>query len=77
MDNNIFFGKKNIKLSLLFPKTQFKKDIKINNVKPLHNAKKNDLTFFDSIKYKNLALKTKASICIRTIRKPPPFEKQQ
>ncbi len=66
MDNNIFFGKKNIKLSLLFPKTQFKKDIKINNVKPLHNAKKNDLTFFDSIKYKNLALKTKASICITT-----------
>ena len=32
----------------------------------LHSAKKNDLTFFDSLKYKSIAQNTKASICITT-----------
>ena len=33
-------------------------------MKPLHIAQKNDITFFDSQKYKDIAFKTKASACI-------------
>ena len=64
MNENVFFKKKNVKISRLFPKTKFKKDFIIKNVKSLHSAKKNDLTFFDNIRYKDLALKTKASACL-------------
>ena len=32
----------------------------------MHSAKKNDLTFFDSIKYREDAIKTKASACLTT-----------
>ena len=35
----------------------------MNDVKPLHLANK-DLTFFESVKYKELALKTNAGICL-------------
>ena len=61
-----FFKKKKIKLNKLFPKQNFKRETFLNNVKSLKFAKKNDLTFFDSIKYKELALNTKASFCITT-----------
>ena len=64
MIKNIFFKKKNIKISQLFPKTSFTKDFIINDIKPLHKAYKNELTFFDSIKYKDIASKTKAAACI-------------
>jgi len=66
MQKNIFFKKKNINIKNLFPKTNFKKDFIVNNICPLNKAKNNDLTFFDSIKYKSLALKTKAGACITT-----------
>ena len=36
----------------------------MNDVKPLHLANKKDLTFFESVKYKELALKTNAGICL-------------
>ena len=36
----------------------------IHNIKDLNNANKNDLTFFHSKKYSELALKTKASYCV-------------
>jgi UDP-3-O-[3-hydroxymyristoyl] glucosamine N-acyltransferase len=63
----IFFRKKNFySLQFLFPNLKFKKNLKISEVKTLSNSKKNDLTFFDSIKYKNDALSTKASYCITT-----------
>ena len=61
-----FFTKKNQKINKLFPKKNFKKNFEISHVRPLDKAEKNDLTFFDSIKYSKLALKTKASICITT-----------
>ena len=43
-----------------------KKNFIINDVKPLYLAKKDDLTFFDSIKYKSDISKTKALVCITT-----------
>ena len=66
MQKNIFFKKKNINIKNLFPKINFKKNFIVNDICPLNNAKKNDLTFFDSIKYKSLALNTKAGACITT-----------
>ena len=38
----------------------------INDIKDLFAAEKNDLTFFHSNKYKNIAKNTKASFCITT-----------
>ena len=62
---SIFFFKKNkIQIKKIFK--NLKKNFIINSVKSLDKAKKNDLTFFDSIKYKTLATKTKASACITT-----------
>jgi len=39
-------------------------DFKIYGVESLDNASKNDMTFLNSSKYKNLSLKTKAAVCI-------------
>ena len=64
MSNVFFFKKKNIKLNHLFPKKKFKKNIIINDIKPLHSAKKSDITFFDSVAYKDLASKISAKVCI-------------
>jgi len=66
MKKNIFFKKKNIKLSNLFPQFNSKIDFIVNDIKPLHLAKKNDLTFFESLKYKSIAINTKGSACITT-----------
>ena len=56
MRENIFFRKKNIKLSKLFSNIDISSDFLINDIKPLHLAKKKDLTFFDSLKYKQSAI---------------------
>ena len=64
MSSNFFFKKKNCKLSKIFNKEKIKNDFTLNDVKPLHLASKKDLTFFDSVKYKELALKTNAGICL-------------
>ena len=64
MESNIFFEKKKIKLGQLFSKIKLKENFFIKDVKPLHIAQKNDITFFDSQKYKDIAYKTKASACI-------------
>ena len=66
MKSVFFFKKKKYLLNNLFPKKKFNKNIKLNNVKSLILAKKNDLTFFDNIKYKDTAKITKASACITT-----------
>ena len=66
MSSNFFFQKKNIKISKAFIHINFKKNFLIKDVRPLHLAKESDLTFFDSIKYKNDAMKTKAGACITT-----------
>ena len=65
MTNNFFFEKKKIKLKNLFPKIDTQ-DFLINSIKPLEIAENNDLTFFDSMKYKSDALNTKARVCITT-----------
>ena len=67
MPSNIFFKKKGpYFIRELFPKNTLKKNIKIVDIKTLDNAKKNDLTFFDSTKYSVFAKLTKASYCITT-----------
>ena len=66
MSSNIFFKRKNIKVNKIFQKINFIKNFTINDVKPLHTAKINDITFLDTTKYKSAANLTKASICITT-----------
>lgn len=61
-----FFKKKTHFIKDLFPNLITKKNIKINDINTLDKSKKNDLTFFDSIKYKKDAIKTKASFCLTT-----------
>ncbi len=62
----MFFKKKKIKLKKIYPDLKIKNDFFINEVRPLQHAKKNDLTFFDSIKYKIEANSTKSKVCITT-----------
>jgi len=59
-----FFKKKLIKFNKLFPDDKFKKIIITPDIKSLEEAAAGDLTFFDSMRYKDLALKTKASYCL-------------
>ena len=64
MSKNFFFESKGpFKLNILFPKYS-NSEIKINDIKTLDNAEKSDLTFFDSLNYKDIAEKTKAGSCI-------------
>ena len=63
----IFFNSKPTFIKNLFPNHKIKKNIKINLIKPLISAGKNDLTFYESKKYKHLAESTKASFCITTL----------
>ena len=62
----MFFEKKKIKASKLFPDLKIKKDFFVTDIKPLYIAKKNELSFFDSVKYKVDASTTKSEICITT-----------
>ena len=66
MISNIFFKKKKISLQNIFKKLKFKKNFIINNVRPLSKSEKNDLSFFDSLKYKSEAANTSAGACITT-----------
>ncbi len=66
MNSNSFFKKKNYKIKKLFSNIKVIQDFYVNSVKPLHLAGKKDITFFDSIKYKNDALLTKGGLCITT-----------
>ena len=62
-----FFKKNKISnIKKIFPHQKNFQELKFQDVKPLDKAKKYDITFFDSIKYKNLAINTKASFCITT-----------
>ena len=64
--NSIDFFNNNKKISLkkLFPKIKLKKDYIILNIRTLEKSTKKDISFFDSIKYKKDAEKTKAICCI-------------
>ena len=66
LENNFFEKKGPFLLVDLFGKIYKDKKIKISNIKTLNNAKKSDLTFFDTINYKEFAEKTKAGCCITT-----------
>ena len=66
MNSINFFKKKNISIKTLYPNLKFKKDSIVKNIKPLSNATKYDLSFYDSKKYKDFASITKASFCITT-----------
>ncbi len=69
MSKNIFFEKsKPILLSEVFKTSQFKEDLKINDIRSLKNATNQDMTFFDSISYKDEVKTTKACCCL-TIEK--------
>ena len=59
-----FFKKKVFKINKLFPKFGIKNTFTVKDIKPLDTSQNYDLTFFDNIKYKNHASKTKASACI-------------
>ena len=64
-----FYNKKNIVYlfeitDLLKIKKKLKNKTIVNDIKDLTNAKKKDITFFNSLKYKNLLKKTKASFCL-------------
>tara|TARA_B100001093_G_scaffold503562_1_gene558109 strand:- start:308 stop:1270 length:963 start_codon:yes stop_codon:yes gene_type:complete len=64
--NQFFINKGPFKLKKLFKDIDF--DIRINDIKTLESANKNDLTFLDSVDYTHLASKTKASACLVTKR---------
>ena len=65
----IFFKKKKfITIDKFFPHFKFSKKDKIIDIKPLKKSGKNDLTFFDSIKYKESASTTKSLYCITTTK---------
>ena len=67
MDNPFFKKKKNIKindiLSLLNLEKQ-KVNFQVNDIKELETAKKNDITFFNSIKYLESLKNTKSRLLI-------------
>ena len=66
MAENIFFKSKGpFKLNILFPNNS--KNLIIKDVKTLDQAKKSDITFFDSLNYKDLAIKTNAGCCITKV----------
>ena len=66
MGSIFFFEKKKISLDKVFKEFKNKKNFSFNDIKPLHSAKKNDISFFDSLKYKDQAYNTKAGICLTT-----------
>ena len=62
----IFFKKKKpIYINNFFPNFDTKK-VEFKQIKTLNKSNKLDLTFFDSIKYKEQAQNTKASFCLTT-----------
>ena len=64
--NSNFFEKKKITIKKIFPEVKFQNDFIIKDIKPLTIANQNDISFFDSLKYKEDALNTKAGVCITT-----------
>jgi len=69
MSKNIFFERKGpFTLKELFNNTKLKKKKLFFDIKPLHEAKNNDLTFLDSSNYISAAKITKASFCLTTLK---------
>ena len=69
MKEAVFFKKnKPLTIESLFPHLNIKNKDKVKDVKSLKKSRINDLTFFDSLKYKSEASNTKASFCITTAK---------
>ena len=66
MSSNFFFKKKKFKINDIFPDIKVRKNFIINDIKPLGLAKKNELSFLESINYKSYAPETNCSACITT-----------
>ena len=71
MDNPFFTNKGPIKISEILNILNLKtKDLNIDqtvkNIKDLHSAENNDISFFHSKKYKDIASNTKATFCLTT-----------
>ena len=66
MNSNLFFKKNKIKIKKIYKDSSLKKNFIIEKISSLDKAKNNDVTFFDNIRYKSLAIKTKAGACITT-----------
>ena len=70
MQTNHFFPKKGpfslLEISKLInsENNSFKNDCKIYDISSLNEASKKDITFFNSVKYKNISANTKAAACI-------------
>ena len=66
MDQNLFFERKGpFLIKDLFQNIE-SENLNISDIKTLENSSTKDLTFFDSIKYRDSAEKTKAACCITT-----------
>jgi UDP-3-O-[3-hydroxymyristoyl] glucosamine N-acyltransferase len=66
MNSIKFFKTKEFNIKTLYPHLNLKNNIKIVDIKPLSSSKKNNITFYDSKKYKDLASKTESLFCITT-----------
>ena len=66
MKSIFFFKKKSVKLKKLFPKIKITNNFRVDNIKSLSLAKKNDLSFFDKATYLSQASETQAGACITT-----------
>ena len=71
MDNPFFKNKGPVKISEILDILNLKNlniyiELVVTNIKDLQNAETNDISFFHSKKYKNVACNTKASFCITT-----------
>ena len=67
MEDNIFFENKGpFTLSELFPNVKNLDNENIFNIRTLKKASSKDISFFDAIKYKDVASKTNAICCITT-----------
>ena len=67
MENPFFIKKKNIKINdilLSINLDKQKKNFRINDIKELNLANKDDITFFNSLKYLDLLKKTKSKLII-------------
>ena len=64
--NNGPFNVSDILRTINLDNPKIAKDQKITDIKDLFTSEKNDITFFHSQKYKDIAKNTKASFCITT-----------
>ena len=67
MSPKTFFERKGpFLLKDLFPEKKIDQNVTIFDIKNLNTAKENEITFFDSFNYKEVAFNTRASFCITT-----------